>query len=232
MDCASLEQLLGQGLTLAEIGRRVDLHESTVGYWVKRHGLSAVNHEAHAAKGGLSRVELEVRVQKGMSIAQIAEDVGRSKTTVRHWLREFGLRTRWTERRDAPKHGQEQLWLHCPRHGVTTFRLRSNGGYRCTKCRAEAVARRRRKIKRLLVAEAGGRCSVCGYNRYVGALEFHHLVPAEKGFSMSDRGVARSLSRARSEASKCVLLCANCHAEVEAGLTAVSREDFARLQCR
>jgi transposase len=43
MDRASLEQLLGRGLSLAEIGRRFDLHEATVSYWVKKHGLEAVH---------------------------------------------------------------------------------------------------------------------------------------------------------------------------------------------
>ena len=39
-----------------------------------------------------------------------------------------------------------------------------------------------------------------------------------KNFSLSHEGVTRSLERAREEARKCVLLCANCHAEVEAGV--------------
>jgi hypothetical protein len=30
--------------------------------------------------------------------------------------------------------------------------------------------------------------------------------------------VTRALAKAREEAAKCVLLCANCHAEVEAGI--------------
>jgi transposase len=222
MDRAALEQLLGQGLSLAEIGREFGLHEATVGYWVGKHGLQAVNHAKHVAKGGLTRVGLEPLVQAGMSIAQIADAVGRSKATVRHWLKEYGLKTQWAERGGAPRDHQPKLLLRCPRHGLTTFRRRSAGGYRCAKCRAEAVARRRRKVKRILVEEAGGRCSVCGYNRCVAALEFHHLVPAEKSFSLSHRGVARSMAKARAEASKCVLLCANCHAEVEAGVTAVA----------
>jgi hypothetical protein len=33
--------------------------------------------------------------------------------------------------------------------------------------------------------------------------------------------VARSLERCREEARKCVLLCANCHAEVEGGIATV-----------
>jgi transposase len=222
MDRTSLEQLLGQGLSLAEIGRRLGLHEATVGYWVKKHGLQAANHEKHLAKGGLTRVQLEPLVQEGLSIAQIADVVGRSNATVRHWLKEFGLRTVWAERRRASNDHQEKLLLSCPRHGLTTLRRRSKGGYRCAKCRAEAVARRRRKVKRILVDEAGGACRLCGYDRCVAALHFHHLEPAEKRFTLSHRGVARSLESARAEASKCVLLCSNCHVEVEAGVSVLS----------
>ncbi len=55
MDRASLKQLLGQGLSLAEIGRRFGRHEATVGYWVEKYGLQAVNHDKHVARGGLAR---------------------------------------------------------------------------------------------------------------------------------------------------------------------------------
>jgi 5-methylcytosine-specific restriction endonuclease McrA len=79
----------------------------------------------------------------------------------------------------------------------------------------------------VLVEEAGGCCAICGYKRSVAALEFHHIVPAEKSFSLSHRGVARSLERARHEASKCVLLCSNCHAEVEAGVATLPTTEMA-----
>lgn len=115
---------------------------------------------------------------------------------------------------------------------MTQFGRRAQGGYRCTRCRAEAVARRRRKVKRLLVEEAGGSCRVCGYDRCVAALHFHHLDRAEKSFSLSHRGVARSLAKARSEASKCLLLCSNCHAEVEAGLVTLPPQDAPHVQSR
>jgi hypothetical protein len=83
----------------------------------------------------------------------------------------------------------------------------------------DAVARRRRKVKATLVAEAGGRCVICGYDRCIGALAFHHLDPSRKEFGMAAGGLARSLSKSREEAAKCVLLCSNCHAEVEAGIS-------------
>jgi hypothetical protein len=95
--------------------------------------------------------------------------------------------------------------------------LEGRGYYRCTRCRMERVSRRRRQIKEVLVAEAGGRCVLCGYDRCIGALHFHHVDPAAKSFAIARRGHTRSLARAREEARKCVLVCANCHAEIEAG---------------
>jgi hypothetical protein len=72
------------------------------------------------------------------------------------------------------------------------------------------------------VREAGGRCHLCGYDRWVGALQFHHLHGEHKEFGLADRGLTRSLEAVRAEASKCVLLCANCHSEVEAGMVKVA----------
>lgn len=112
----------------------------------------------------------------------------------------------------------------CPRHGRTRFHLRRDGSHRCGRCSSEAVSRRRRRVKQILVDEAGGRCAICGYSRYVGALEFHHRDPATKSFGLGCGGLTRSLDKARAEAAKCVLLCANCHAEVEAAIVALPDE--------
>jgi transposase len=219
MDRDLLEELLARGLSLAAIGRRVGRHEATVAYWVGKHGLLAANRAKHLPRGGISRDELRNLVDAGLSAGEIADRVGLSKTTVRHWLREYGMATQWAARRQASSRGELQMDLYCPSHGLTKFVRRSKGGYRCAKCRSEAVSRRRRKVKLVLVEEAGGCCAVCGYDRCASALEFHHLVPSDKRFSLSHRGVARSLEKARAEAGKCALLCANCHAEVEAGKT-------------
>jgi transposase len=230
MDRASLEQLLDQGLSLAEIGRRFGLHEATVGYWVKKHGLQAVNREKHAARGGLARDELERLIQAGMSIAQIAKSVGCSKGTVRHWLRQYGLKTqaqRWIgeeSTRAGKAAGKATVMRECHQHGMTEFWLEGRGYYRCKRCRLERVSRRRRKVKQILVAEAGGCCALCGYDRCVAALHFHHLDPSSKQFHLSMHGAARSLASARVEMAKCVLLCANCHAEVESGLATLETD--------
>jgi transposase len=222
MDSESLRLMLAQGLSLAEIGKRFDRHESTVAYWVQKHGLEAVNRDKHAARGGLTREELEPLVSAGISTRQIAEQLELSATTVRHWLREYGLVTRRAAIRRGLITQPKRAMLECDHHGLTEFQLRAKGGYRCLRCRSEAVSRRRRRVKELLVQEAGGACQACGYRGCIGALHFHHIDPASKRFSLSHRGVARSLARARAEAEKCILLCGNCHAEIEAGMRSLS----------
>ena len=85
----------------------------------------------------------------------------------------------------------------------------------------DRVAAWRRRVKARLVAEAGGACVLCGYHKYAGALHFHHLDPNEKEFGLAFAGVARSVERLRAEAEKCILLCSNCHAEVEGGVASL-----------
>lgn len=223
MDRVVLEQLLGEGHSLAEIGRRLNRHESTVSYWMRRYGFEANGREQHAARGALTREELESLVGEGLSIAEIAAAVGRSKATIRHWLRKHTLRTRSAsgrrrteESRSAREAELIEAKMICSKHGESMFVLDRQGYYRCRRCRSASVSRRRRRLKQLLVVEAGGACGLCGYSRCMAALEFHHVVPEEKAFSLSEEGVTRSLARARAEAKKCILLCANCHAEVEA----------------
>jgi hypothetical protein len=108
----------------------------------------------------------------------------------------------------------------CPKHGLVIFhRYRTDSGYRwrCKRCVGEAVTRRHQKVKAILIAEAGGRCALCGYNRCVRSLHFHHVDPATKEFGVN-LGHGRSLAAYRAEAAKCVLVCANCHGEIESGL--------------
>jgi Homeodomain-like domain-containing protein len=155
---------------------------------------------------------------QGASLSELADALGRSIATVRHWLRRWEIeRTDCRRKPPLPPDAPPEIEMRCWRHGVARFRLDRSGSYRCKRCAQERVAARRRKVKRILVAEAGGRCRLCGYDRCVAALQFHHPDPCEKSFAVSHRGATRSLGKAREEARKCVLLCANCHAEVEAG---------------
>ena len=56
-------------------------------------------------------------------------------------------------------------------------------------------------------------CSRCGYNKCKEALHFHHI--GEKRFGISNRG-GKGIASIKAEASRCVVLCANCHIELHA----------------
>ena len=225
MERESLARLLDDGLSLEQIGRRFGRHPSTVAYWVGKHGLRAANSARHASRGGIDEQLLRELVVQRHTVRRLAAKLGVSVSTVRYWLRRYGLKTKPSERADvmraARAAGTRELQLVCATHGETTFILEGRDYYRCARCRAARVAGRRRKIKRQLVQEAGGRCVICGYDKAIGALHFHHVDPSQKAFTLSGNGATRSIHRARTEAAKCVVLCANCHAEVEAGLASV-----------
>ncbi len=109
----------------------------------------------------------------------------------------------------------------CKKHGNTDHyvRSRTTGNSKkieCKKCVASYHKERRNRNKKILVEEAGGKCSECGYNKSLHALHFHHIDKTNK-----IRGIAefrnRSIDRMREEAKKCALLCANCHIEEHYG---------------
>jgi hypothetical protein len=106
-------------------------------------------------------------------------------------------------------------------------------GYRCKKCACEYQKRynktyrtivteksriKRQKIKEILVNEHGGKCHICGYSKYNGALNFHHRDPFQKDFHVTSTGI----HKARMEAEKCILVCANCHMEIHGGVTFIT----------
>src|SRR4051812_27664066 len=162
-------------------------------------------------------------VEEGLSVRQIAERLRIGRSAARTALRVAGLETvaavRRRENAEARTSGARELTRVCDVHGETAFRLDARGVFRCAACNGRRAAARRRRIKEILVAESGGACVLCGYDRCLRALAFHHVDPTGKHFGIGAGGHARSLERAREEARKCVLLCANCHMEVETGMT-------------
>ena len=147
MERSQLEEMLAEGLSLAAIGRRFGVHESTVAGQLWVHGLRAVHADKHAARGGLTREQLEPLVRAGMSIAQIAADLDRSKASVRHWLRRHGLKTwspsgsrRKAESRAALSAGLREATMACVCHGETELVIDVRGYHRCRRCRAESAS--------------------------------------------------------------------------------------------
>lgn len=79
---------------------------------------------------------------------------------------------------------------------------------------AESVTLARQKRKKELVEIMGGKCILCGYNKCIAALEFHHINKKEKEYGLSN-GNCHSWEEDIKELKKCALVCSNCHKEIE-----------------
>jgi predicted HNH restriction endonuclease len=59
----------------------------------------------------------------------------------------------------------------------------------------------------------GSKCNLCGYNKCLDALQFHHIDPSKKRFNIS-KGFEFCWDYLKTELKKCILVCANCHKEL------------------
>ena len=88
-------------------------------------------------------------------------------------------------------------------------------------------------IKYYLIQQRGGKCEKCGYDKNMAALEFHHLHPEEKEFTLDSRNLERhSDEEILKEFDKCILLCANCHAEFHHPELDMSNIDSLKEACK
>lgn len=62
------------------------------------------------------------------------------------------------------------------------------------------------------------KCISCGYDKYTGALEFHHIDPNEKEFNIQKAATKKLTDSIKKELDKCIVLCANCHREIHSNI--------------
>ena len=67
----------------------------------------------------------------------------------------------------------------------------------------------------------GGGCYGCDFTFVPQVFEFHHWDAREKDFGIATEGITRSWEKIVAELEKCVMLCANYHREVHAGVCTV-----------
>lgn len=89
----------------------------------------------------------------------------------------------------------------------------------CYDCMPEGTQLKRGDFLAKIKLKRGGKCERCGYNRCIKALEFHHLDPTQKDFTISNDHF--KLKDAIEESKKCILICANCHRELHDNLWSI-----------
>jgi hypothetical protein len=95
-----------------------------------------------------------------------------------------------------------------------SFTYKGHGKNKCNSCLSN---RQRHDLKKKCIDYKGGRCLICQYDKCARALEFHHVDPSNKTFNISGKHCFR-WEKIKNELDKCVLVCSNCHCEIEAGL--------------
>lgn len=83
----------------------------------------------------------------------------------------------------------------------------------CKFCTNKQSISRFRETKKQAVEYKGGKCERCGYNKCIAAMDFHHLDPSQKDFSISN-AKNKSFDKIKNELDKCILVCSNCHREI------------------
>ena len=123
-----LETQLAAGRSIESISREVGKHPSTVGHSVTKYGLASVHAARHAAKGPPDRDVVAELVDEGRTVQQIAERLGVGATTVRHWLRRYGLKTARARPAAGELADQPVVSRECRWHGYTAWARAGDGG--------------------------------------------------------------------------------------------------------
>lgn len=163
-------------------------------------------------------------IEQRLSILDCARTLSRSQTEIRWYLKAFGIRRNTYNSIQGP---EERECTKCKiKKNVAEFyyqsyknnKRKSRQGSWCKSCMSDQVKERQRKYKQQAVDYKGGKCSICGYSRYYGALEFHHLDPKLKDIDLSKFSRHPLSDEGKKELDKCILVCANCHREIHGKL--------------
>ena len=163
----------------------------------------------------MNELQLKQLIQDGCSVRMISEKIGKSYTAVRYQLAKFGLKTKFGKfcrTKDECRDCGDKL--------TAKNKYRSQNRKICKVCVNKLRVIQLKENKQKLVDYKGGKCESCGYDRCVAALDFHHLDPKEKEFTIgSNKG--KSWEALKVEVDKCAMVCSNCHREIHEGLIVI-----------
>ena len=162
---------------------------------------------------------LERMIVEGYTSTTISKKENKSISSVRYWINKHGLWSNLKEQKEIntpTKEGKRK----CPKCnemlGINEFNSKrgiEGASSYCKRCTTTQTTERMKNLKIQMAGYKGGCCQKCGYDKYIGALEFHHIDPAKKDFNPSNLKRYKFDEKVKNELDKCVLLCSNCHRE-------------------
>ena len=162
---------------------------------------------------------LENLLSQGLSGNQIAKQFNMTGTGLRYHLKKYDLSSNHLSFLDKQKHEIIDGHRFCPKcqtqQPLENYNKRPNGNLQsyCRTCLNNNRYDLLKQRKLQLIQEFGNKCSICGYDKCIAALEFHHINPNEKEFHLG-KAQTTNLAKLRKELSKCILVCSNCHKEI------------------
>lgn len=180
----------------------------------------------------MKKEELEQMINEGKSLNKISKVTGKSLTTVRYWVKKLDIqiKTKNFSEQGKKDYGQSRVCPKCKENcAIDQFynrRGKENSSVYCKKCTTIQVVERTKKLKQEMVNYKGGCCEICGYNKYIGALDFHHINPDQKDFTIAKVRQYKFDELIKKELDKCMLVCSNCHREIHGGLEVVHPPGF------
>lgn len=190
-----VKYLIDKNYTYSAIAKELNMALSTVKNRMTKAGLKT-KHNPYA-RVNLNFHEVKNLVEQNFSTRRIAKKLKTSQTNVRHWLNKWGLKT------------SKQFSSYNNLHNANCYEdQKLRGLYR----------------KLHFVNKLGGKCKVCGYNKNLASLTFHHRDPHDKSFRLDVRNLTnKTMDVLINEADKCDLLCHNCHHELHNPMLEVSK---------
>jgi predicted transcriptional regulator len=216
-------QLIEKNYSTREIAKELGVSTSLIKHRFIKLGLRTKRYKE--PKEPLSKELLEKLIAERLSSYRIAEKINRSQSTVRYWLKYYGLKTDALYKSYTRSPAGIKESKICSKCGIVkkinsdNFYISSKGIIHswCKDCNNTITYQKQVDRKRKALDFLGGKCVMCGYDKCSAALHFHHLDPAKKDFNISKLRTY-SFEVLKKELVKCCILCANCHAETHIAL--------------
>ena len=172
--------------------------------------------------------EIIILYNSGLTYSKIQKQLGCSKGTISYHLSKYKIEEKIVKsgfidniKINLPKTREEFNSLYFDRLSFrerqffyNSFYKKENKGTSKNNVPKEYYRSKRLELKKEFVEYKGGKCEICGYSKCLLALHFHHTNPNIKDFNIGGSISYKRRKEIMSELDKCILVCANCHAEI------------------
>jgi len=159
----------------------------------------------------MNQAELQALIEKDFTLKQITKETGKASTTIRYWIKKYGLKLKRGRRGKHPKDFVVQRSCTCGETNPDKFY--GNKKSICGKCHNKYTLEKGRENRKKSIEYLGGECVICSWKKFGSGFDIHHVDPNEKDVAFASMR-SWCWERTKKELDKCVLLCKCCHAGV------------------